>query len=123
MNPLRIIRLGLLSGVLLFGGVVWYLRREGSFSENRVNPATLVTVGRIVWGLAIVVCIYLFFRTRQNDTPHPTRVNIAAWAAGEAAALFGGVVFLLTGVYSWYLMGVFFLGLTFLAFPAERPAS
>jgi hypothetical protein len=120
VTRLRIIRVALLVGVLGFGAVVWFLRRQGSSADSSTNPQTLVTVGRIVWGAALLVCIVLFLRTKQGVAGRPGQLNIAAWAAGEATALFGGVVFLLTGVYSWYLMGVFFLGLTFLAFPAER---
>jgi hypothetical protein len=120
VTPLRIIRIALLVAVLGFGAVVWFLRGQGRFADDTTDPRTLVTVGRIVWGLALLVCVVVFLRAQRSDAGRPGTLNIAAWAAGEATALFGGVAFLLTGVSTWYLMGVFFLGLTFLAFPAER---
>ena len=45
-----LIRIALLVGVLVFGGIVWYLRRSGDVSYS-VNPRGLRVAGQAVWGL------------------------------------------------------------------------
>lgn len=120
MTPLRVVRLALLLSVLGFGAVVWYLRRAGYFTDTTVSPNVLVVTGRVIWGGALVACVFLFLRTRRVEIGPPGSATIAPWAIGETTALFGGIVYLLTGVFTWYLMGVFFFGLTLFAFPAQR---
>jgi hypothetical protein len=119
---LRLLRLTLVTGVLAFGVVVWFLRRSGSAPAPSASPEALLLAGRIAWGVALAGCLLLFFRMRQASSSGQQRVySIIAWALGEATALYGGVVFLLTGHALWYQLGVGFMVLTLLAFPAVPP--
>ncbi len=120
MKKARALKLGLLSGVLTFGAVVWYLRSSGGAPETTVNPTALLTVGRIVWGVAIVGCLLIFNRMRQLKTAAEQRTfSIIAWALSEGTALYGGIVFLLTGSALWYQLGLGFMVLAMLAFPGD----
>jgi len=117
---LRVLRLALVSGILVFGAIVWWLRRNGETPAPSVSPVLLVTAGRIVWGAAVAGSFLLFLRLRQVKKAAQFRtVSIIAWALGEATAVYGAVIYLLAGNSFWYQMGVGFMVLSFLAFPGE----
>ena len=118
---LSIIRVAMLAGVLVFGGVVYYLRQD-----SLRPPATpemvssLRLAGTIIWGMAVVGVIGLSaMARRQRDPAALVPFSIAGWALGEATALYGGVVYLLTGQPRWYIYGVACLLLTFVSFPVR----
>jgi hypothetical protein len=113
----------MLLSVLLFGGVSFILRRSGEAPPGVVDPATFVLMGRILWVAALVGCAFLFTRARGARTASQMMMSgVIAWALGEGVALYGGLVFYLTGLSTWYFLGVGFLVLTFLAFPARPTA-
>jgi len=122
LNPLPLIRVAMLLGVLIFGGVTWYIRRSGA--ELTFDPnarATLLWVGRGTWVLAMLTCLTLYGISRNARTEERRRaVSLIGWAAGESVALFGGVVWFLTNNPEWYIAGLIFLVMTFLAFPVRR---
>jgi ABC-type xylose transport system permease subunit len=120
MKPLLLIRFAMLFGVLLFGGVTWYLRRDGSVSPFDPSGAkTLLWVARAVWGLSMAACVILFIVIRNaRSRAQAQTLSLVGWASGEAVALMGGVVWFLTGNTQWYQFGLVYLVLTFLAFPA-----
>ena len=123
MTPAFAIRFAMLLSVLLFGGVAFFMRRAGEVPPGTVQPQTLVLMGRIIWIAALVGCAILFTRARTARTASQMMMTgVVAWALGEGVALFGGVVFYLTGLSTWFFLGVGFLVVTFLAFPA-RPAT
>ena len=112
MNPaptspmkLRIIRMAMLAGVLMFGVLAYYLSRQ-----PRAEPvdAGALQTGNII--LLIVAGIGLLVVQRvhaaQRDPAKRATFNIIAWALGEAVALFGGVYLLLTGEVTPYLVGL-----------------
>jgi hypothetical protein len=122
MTPALAIRFAMLVGVLLFGLVTYFARSPGAvpsdLSAERAAP--LLWMARLLWGVAIVGCIVLYLATRRTTSPaRVATLSIVAWALGETVALFGGAVWFLTGVPSWYLPGVTFLVLTFVAFPGR----
>ncbi len=115
------IRLAMLGGVLMFGAVSWVLHRTPGWAPPAgVNLDALATVARVLWALVVGGCAFLWFRARSADAAGASSLAIAAWALGEVVALFGGVVYFLTGIAWWYLAGVVFLALAFTAFPARR---
>ena len=120
-KSLSIIRVAMLAGVLMLGGVVYYLRQDPSrpgVTADAVGP--LRTAGTVVWGLAVVGVVALSAMVRRQRTPAAlVPFSIAGWALGEATALYGGVVYLLTGNPRWYVYGVACLLLTFVAFPVR----
>ncbi len=122
MTPAILIRGAMLVGVLMFGGVTWYIRRGGG--GPGLDPDTLPTllwVGRGTWILSMATCLSLFGMLRKaRSEQRVTALSIAGWAAGEAVAIVGGVIWFLTGISNWYSAGLVYLVLAFLAFPVKR---
>jgi hypothetical protein len=57
--------------------------------------------------LAVVIAAGLKGRVaRERDPQRRAPLLIAGWAAGEAAALFGVVIFYITGQGQWYGLGL-----------------
>lgn len=122
MTPLHAIRLAMMGGVLLFGGVSWFLTSMPDWSAPEPGLADqlrwVATVTWVVAGAALIV-IYVKFRDASNPA-RASSVAIMAWALGETLALLGGVIFFLTSMSGWYIAGVIALTLTFVAFPAPQ---
>lgn len=118
MNPMVIIRIAMLSGVLMFGAVVWFIRRSSTPDFDPAGLNTLLWGARAVWGASMAACLVLFLALRNARRVQQVRtLSLVGWAAGEAVPLMGGVIWLLTGNSRWYLLGVVYLVLTLLAFP------
>jgi len=119
VTPLRAIRLAMMGGVLLFGGVSWFLHRSPDWVPpdpmvfNQLARIAPVVALAVILGLAVV---FLKFRNTTNAAQAST-VAILAWSLGETLALFGGVIFYLTAASGWYIAGVIALVLAFVAFP------
>jgi hypothetical protein len=120
MTPLPAIRLAMMGGVLLFGGVSWFLTSMPDWTAPDAAIAgqltRVATVAWVVVGAALTV-MFVKFRDSTN-VARASSVAILAWALGETLALLGGVIFFLTALPGWYLAGVIALTLTFVAFPA-----
>lgn len=120
MTPLPAIRLAMMGGVLLFGGVSWFLTSMPDWTAPDAAIAgqltRVATVAWVVVGAALTV-MFVKFRDSTN-VARASSVAILAWALGETLALLGGVIFFLTALAGWYLAGVIALTLTFVAFPA-----
>jgi hypothetical protein len=119
---LSIIRVAMLAGVLMFGGVVLWLRRGGSAADVEPSVIGHVRVLAAVWLAVSVSGLAALFALTSREVNEGRRrtLSIIAWALGEGAALAGGVVFLVAGDARWYLGGVFVLLLAFILFPARR---
>jgi hypothetical protein len=122
MNPLLLIRVAMMTGVLIFGGVTWFIRRSGDGPAfDPANATLLLWVARGAWGVAMATCLVLFALLRNTQQPARVRtLSVIGWATGELVALTGGVVWFLTGNPQWYSFGLVYLVLTFLAFPTPR---
>ena len=117
MTPALAIRFAMLVGVLLFGGVVLFVRRAGTAPAlPEASQSMLLLMGRFLWALAIVGCLVLYQRVGHASAPRASQLHIIGWALGESVALFGAVIWFLTGTPSWYVPGLTFLVLTFLVF-------
>ena len=115
-RTLGLIRIALLVGVLVFGGVVWYLRRSGAASYD-VDPHGLRVAGQAVWGLTTLGTLALFLAAARASTERRGTFAVIAWALGEATAIYGGLFWMLLGDRQWYLYGVACLLLTYFIFP------
>lgn len=120
MTPLHAIRLAMMGGVLLFGGVSWFLTNTPDWSAPEPALANqLKRVATIAWVVVGAALIVIFLRFRDSSNPaRASSIAIMAWALGETLALLGGVIFFLTSLSGWYIAGVIALTLTFVAFPA-----
>jgi hypothetical protein len=109
----------MMGGVLLFGGVSWFITRTPDWTAPPPGVGDqLTSMARIVWIVAGVALVVLFLKFRDHtNVSRASNVAILSWALGETLALFGGVVFFLTSGAGWYVAGVIALALTFVAFP------
>ena len=115
----------MLAGVLLFGGVSWFITRSPDWSPAEPGVGErLVLIARMAWisvGIALPV---MFLKFRDNANPaRASTVAIVAWTLGETLALFGGVILFLTAMPGWYVAGVIALCVAMIAFPAPPPVS
>jgi hypothetical protein len=108
----------MLVGVLVFGGVVWYMRQSSAASYD-VDPAAMRLAGQAVWGLATLGVLGLFVAAGRVPPVRRPTLSVIAWALGESTALYGGLFWLLLGDPQWYLYGVACLLLTYLIFPVR----
>lgn len=118
---LRIIRIALLSGVLMFGGIAYYLTQQQGGGLGPENADTLQVVN-IVMLIAAAIGI-LFVQRRhaaEKDPQKRTTLNITAWAMGEATALFGGVHFMLVGNPIPFLVGLVMMIASFVLVPIRE---
>lgn len=117
MTPALAIRFAMLVGVLLFGGVVFFIRRSGTAPAlPEASQGMLLLMGRVLWALAIGGCIVLYQAVGRATASRASQLHIIGWALGESVALLGAVIWFLTGTPSWYVPGLTFLVLSFLVF-------
>jgi hypothetical protein len=123
MTPLHAIRLAMMGGVLLFGGISWFLTQMPDWSAPEPGLADqLGRIAKIAWPVVGVALVVMFLKFRDAaSAAQASTVAILAWALGETLALLGGVVFFLTSLAGWYIAGVVALTLTFVAFPPPPP--
>ena len=118
-RTLALIRIALLVGVLVFGGVVWYLRRTSDPSYP-VDPHGLRVAGQAVWGLMTIGTLALFLLAGKATPERRATYSVIAWALGEATAIYGGLFWMMLGDPQWYLYGVACLLLTYFIFPVRN---
>ena len=115
---LRIIRIALISGVLLFVLVSYLVHRDreptGDFAF--MGPAVLG-----VSALAIVGVVVLR-RQQQRATTFQRKgeLAIAGWALGEAAGITGTVHYLLSGEATWVATGLAVMLLAMIGLPVPE---
>ena len=115
-HTLGIIRIALLVGVLVFGAVVWFLRRSDGVAEG-VDPRSLRLAGQAVWAAATLGTLGLFLAAGRASSERRAVFSVIAWALGESTAVYGGLFWMLLGDPQWYLYGVACLLLTYFIFP------
>jgi len=112
------IRIAMMSGLLMFGAVSWFLHQRPDWQPSSGGVVdNFVTIGKVMWGVAAAALVVLFFQHRKADTPvKVSTLSIIAWTVGEALALFGAVHFYLSGISTWYVAGLVAMSITFIAF-------
>ena len=120
---LALIRIALLGGVLLFGGVSYYLHHAGSAppAPGAEQARMLRWIGYAVWGgaIAAIFAVRALF-ARATDAGRRANLTIIGWALGESPALYGGVIYFLSGDWQLYIAGLVAMLTTFAIFPAPR---
>jgi predicted MFS family arabinose efflux permease len=107
------IRLALLTGVLLFGAVSWYVNRSATAPRIDVAANAPFRIAFYAVLLGSIAGVYIVRGMRARAAGFAQRINltIVAWAIAEGAALFGGVIYLLTQDPVPYLCGlILFVG-------------
>lgn len=111
-QALNLIRFALLGGVVLFGGLAWFLGRvlepEGMSPELFQGFENVVWYGFILFILgAFGGIIALQARWRAADGfPAKRKINIVGWALAEFPALLGGMYLMLGGDPTFFGMGL-----------------
>ena len=119
-GKLRIIRIALLSGVLMFGAVAYFLTQQrGPTSPEMARPLQIANIAILV-GVAVGLLVVQRAHANQREPARRTTLNILGWALGEAAALFGGVHFLLIGSPIPYLVGLAMMLASFVVVPIRE---
>lgn len=120
-TTLRIIRVALLSGVLMFGGLAYYLTNQqgGGLGPENAEFLQIANIVLLV-GAAAGIMIIQRRHLAATDPKKRTTLNITAWALGEATALFGGVHFLLVGNAIPYLVGLTMMIASFVVVPIRE---
>ncbi|HLM68772.1 MAG TPA: hypothetical protein VK358_14630 [Longimicrobium sp.] len=117
---LRIIRIALLSGVLMFGGVAYYLTQQnGPLGAENADALQIVNIVLLV-GAAVGIMIIQRRHLAERDPAKRSTLNIVAWAMGEATALFGGVHFLMVGNPVPFLVGLVMMVAAFVVVPIRE---
>ena len=120
LRTLHLIRLAIFGGALLFGIVVWWLRRETPPPMN-MDMGPLRFVGYALWvGVLVVLAFLRGLFGKATDASRRATLLIISWSAAETLALFGGVVWFLHGDSRWYVAGMCFMLATFILFPLAR---
>ncbi|MBI3789282.1 MAG: hypothetical protein HY275_00170 [Gemmatimonadetes bacterium] len=116
---LTLVRIALLSGVLVFGGVAYAVRQGGTVpSITHEQAQTLRVTGMVIWGLALAALVTMRLALAERIARgRDTKLPLVAWAIGEMPALFGGVFFLLVGDWTIYVAGVVGLLASYALFP------
>jgi hypothetical protein len=76
---------------------------------------TLTTVMYVSVGIAAAVIMALRLRIASAEPPMQRSLSVVAWAVGEFAALFGGVLLMLTGDWRLALPGALVFALSLAA--------
>jgi hypothetical protein len=105
LKQLGIISFAIVSGVVIFGGVVWYLLNSGGFTPPDGLPTYLATLFNLMALVALVKAHFLprLFSAPPPEAPEESRLawhkrkTILGFAIREGAAFIALVGVLLTG--------------------------
>ena len=119
---LRVIRLAMLAGVVVFGSVVYYMTREGPMSDVPNEAARALSFALMGLSAASLAALFVVRSIRERAVSYDRRsaLTIVGWSVGEAPALLGGVIYLLTASPLPYLTGLSVLIASFLMIPVPE---
>jgi uncharacterized membrane protein len=112
-QPLQLIRLFMMTGVLLFGAVVLFVHRQPNWKQGAVPTAVVYALVAYTI-LAVSIAAVLKGRVgRERDPQRRATLLLVGWAVGESAALIGVVIFNITGKGQWYGLGLLAMASSF----------
>lgn len=121
---LGIVRLAMLGGMLVFGGVAWYLTHQPGWRPSLPPGRDAFFFASLgIWAVVAAGLLLLRIRVRREADPRRrTPLLLVGWALGEMPAVWGGIYFLLTGDPQRYVTGLLFLVMAFLLLPLRARA-
>lgn len=121
VGAMKLIRLALIAGVVMFGAVILFVHRQPSWKPGTLPPA----IGYALLVYAIVaLAIARVVRGRilsEGNPAHRASLLMNGWAVAEGAGLLGGVIFFVTGQGQWYLIGLVAMLCAFAMLPLREP--
>ena len=119
---LSLIRMAMLSGVLLFGAIAWWARRNDPAPAATPAMRNILGVAPLALGIVALSVVVLLRRVlaRETDPARQATLRIIGWATGETAALAGAVGYFLTGDPSTFFIGLAVLMFTFVGLPVPE---
>jgi hypothetical protein len=106
IKSLFLIRTAMAVGVTTFIVVAFFMRGRGQTPVIAIaSLTTLTTTMYTAVGVAAAVVMALRLRISSAAPAMQRALSVVAWAVGEFAALFGGVLFFLTGEWRLALPG------------------
>ena len=119
--PLPLIRAGLAAGVLMFGGVVWFMHRQPTWTGPRPLLPAFGYAQVAMSAIAVLVAFVLRGRVATEADPQRRASSlILGWAICEGAALLGAVIFFLTDKTQWYFLGLLAMLASFAILPIDK---
>lgn len=122
ISQYRVIRTALVTGVVLFGLIIWYL--SGQRTMEAVGPdlerILQLAFGALALGGLGAVAAVRSAQSRASRLSQRGTLAIVAWAIGEGVALFGGVIYLLTTEPALYIVGLAVFLATLLMVPSPE---
>ena len=112
-----IIRYALLAGVLIFGGIAWFVSRENG-ADFDAGAAQTLRYAFYVLLLSSAVGLLFIHRSWQQAKTFQERFtrSLIGYAVAEGTALFGAVYLLLTGIAMLYVIGLVLFLIAFMVF-------
>ena len=121
VSTLKVIRLALLAGVVIFGFAIAYLSRTGALQPDP-DVAGVLRLAFLPLALGSVVGMMAVRSAQSRAEPdRKGALAIIGWALGEGVALFGGVAWLVAGEMMLYLtgLGLMIVALLLVPVPAD----
>lgn len=123
-KQLFLIRIGLLTGVLLFAGIA-VSQRAGSGPPQGLAALPLEAMRYVLWvgvGATALVALFLRARVEAASPPQKATLTLVGWSVGEAVALLGIIVHFAGGEVTTLALGIlaFVVALMLLPVPREQ---
>jgi hypothetical protein len=119
----KLIRGSMFVGPMLLGAVTYFLHRQpGYVPVEGWKGLQLMIGGAMLAGLAIVFVARTLLARAVTAQEAMTR-QLIGWAAGEFAALAGGVYYFLTDDPRLFIVGMIILLASFILVPLRRDAT
>ena len=116
-QSLPIIRLALLSGVVVFAIVAFTMSPDLGVEGSEDLAGVLRLAFAVLAIFSLLAMRFIRAKVPTASANQAVSFTIAGWALGEATALFGAIILLLTGLMWPVLLGVGIMLLAFLMFP------
>ncbi len=110
-----LIRTAMAVGVATFLVVAWFIGSRRQPAASPTGMRTLTTVMYTAVGISAAVVMALRLRIDSAEPALRRALSVVAWAVGEFAALFGGVLLFLTGDWRLALPGALVFALSLVA--------
>ncbi len=124
-TTLNIIRLALLAGSAIFGGIAWYLTSSGQMTPS-LDEDTASVLRYVFYGLVVAHLLGIFLIRQRADMAEAfakrAQLLIVGYALAEGLVLFGAVYLFLTGNTILFLGGLLVFLVAFFFLPIQHEA-